>query len=338
VSSVKQFKTVLPAAASDVYYRDDIGNISTSALRVMDDAVELELRPRFPLFGGWKTLYFIGYNVPSYEYLYTKGDNMALNMRLIDHIFDDMLVEDFTLKIILPEGAKVGKLHTPYPMSRSADSLHYTYLDTSGRPVITVHNIGDMTEKHIEDFQLEFQFSKTTMIREPLILIVAFLLFFFLTIVYVRLDFAITKDEGSEVRMKVAGVCEKVLSQQDRRNNSYAAFEEALARFKTSKDTATFAATQKKIAADLKAETQAVSDLIPTLKAIQGEVAEKVTEVQKYDRTLRDHQANQVILVEKQVSGKMARPQFIESEGQLLAKKAECRDKINALCTQLRAF
>lgn len=39
----------------------------------MDDFVELELRPRFPLFGGWKTQYYIGYNVPSYQYLFNKG-------------------------------------------------------------------------------------------------------------------------------------------------------------------------------------------------------------------------------------------------------------------------
>ncbi len=91
-----------------MYYRDDIGNISTSALRVLDDAVELDLRPRFPLFGGWKTHYLVGYNVPSYEYLYFKGDRFALSMRLLDHIFDDMLVEDMTVKIILPEGAEVS--------------------------------------------------------------------------------------------------------------------------------------------------------------------------------------------------------------------------------------
>ena len=33
----------------------------------MEDASELEIRPRFPLFGGWKTKYYIGYNIPSYE-------------------------------------------------------------------------------------------------------------------------------------------------------------------------------------------------------------------------------------------------------------------------------
>ena len=52
------------------------------------------------------------------------------------------------------------------------------------------------------------------MIQEPLLLIGAFLLFFALTIVYVRMDFAITKDEGSEARMKAAGVCEKIVGHQ----------------------------------------------------------------------------------------------------------------------------
>ena len=63
-------------------------SLTNKSVKVMDDAMELDLRPRFPLFGGWKTHYVIGYNVPSYEY------NHVLNMRLIDHIYDDMLVEE----------------------------------------------------------------------------------------------------------------------------------------------------------------------------------------------------------------------------------------------------
>ena len=34
------------------------------------------------------------------------GDNYALKMRFLDHVFDDMVVDQMTLKIILPEGAK----------------------------------------------------------------------------------------------------------------------------------------------------------------------------------------------------------------------------------------
>ena len=97
-SSVKSFKTLLPSAAADVYYRDEIGNISTSNLRLPGkknrdtDPVELELRPRFPLFGGWKTHYTVGYNVPVYQYLFNKGKSLEkirilFDMTLIDYIF-----------------------------------------------------------------------------------------------------------------------------------------------------------------------------------------------------------------------------------------------------------
>ena len=75
---MNRFQTVLPASARDVYYRDEIGNISTSNLKELDDMVELELRPRFPLFGGWKTQYTIGYNVPSYQYLYNNGKVLSI--------------------------------------------------------------------------------------------------------------------------------------------------------------------------------------------------------------------------------------------------------------------
>jgi oligosaccharyltransferase complex subunit alpha (ribophorin I) len=335
---VKNFKTVLPAAASDVYYRDDIGNISTSALRVLDDAVELELRPRFPLFGGWKTHYFIGYSVPSYEYLFTNGNNYVLNMRLLDHVYDDMLVEQFTLKIILPEGCQVGKFHSPYPTSRKGDALHFTYLDTKGRPVVNIENIGVLTEKHIQDFQLEFIFPKSFMIHEPLLLVIAFFIFFALTIVYVRLDFAITKDEGTEAKMKVAGICEKVLALQEKRNNNYAQFDEALSKLKSSKDNATFQASLKKINNDHKTETQSIADVIPYLKAISVDVAEKVGEIQKLDRTFRENQQMQAALVDKLVTGKLPKPQFIEQETVLNKKRSEVQEKIQSICVLMRSI
>ena len=77
-SSVKSIHTLLPPNSADVYYRDEIGNISTSNLRAPsknkpNDPVDIELRPRFPLFGGWRTHYTIGYNLPIYQYLFTKG-------------------------------------------------------------------------------------------------------------------------------------------------------------------------------------------------------------------------------------------------------------------------
>jgi len=203
VSSVKNFKTLLPAASKDVYYRDDIGNISTSHMKVMDDAVELDLRPRFPLFGGWKTHYVIGYNVPSYEYLYYSGDKHVLNMRLVDHIFDDMLVEETEVKVILPEGITNIELNTPYSMTRRDDDKHYTYLDTTGRTVVTFYTDKLLTENHIQDFQIGFTYPHRSMVMEPLLLVSAFFLLYLVTIIYVRLDFSIIRDESAESKMKV---------------------------------------------------------------------------------------------------------------------------------------
>lgn len=193
-SSVRSYKTLLPASASDVYYRDTNGNISTSNMKVKKDAVELDLRPRYPLFGGWRTHYTLGYNVPSYEYLYHSGNEYLLKMRVIDHVFDDMQVDEVVTKIILPEGSSQIKLNIPYPVTRLPDSLHYTYLDTKGRPVVSFSK-KNVVENHIQDFQLRYTFPRILMLQEPL-LVVGFLYALFLcVIIYVRLDFAIHKSE-----------------------------------------------------------------------------------------------------------------------------------------------
>ena len=52
--SVREFRATLPSAARSLYYRDAIGNISTSHARFGLAATEVDLRPRYPLFGGWK--------------------------------------------------------------------------------------------------------------------------------------------------------------------------------------------------------------------------------------------------------------------------------------------
>merc|ERR1712141_95762 len=335
IAAVKNFKTFPPASARDVYYRDDIGNISTSAMRVKDDYVELDLRPRFPLFGGWKTHYVLGYNVPSYEYLYNTGDDFVLSMRLIDHVFDDMLVEEFTLKIILPEGSDVGKFHAPYPTKRLKDGLHFTYLDYSGRPVITVESKGELTEKHIMDFQIQFKFSKMKMMCEPLMLIIAFFIFFMFAFIYVRLDFSISKDEGQEVRLKVAGLCEKICGLQDRRWANYEKFDEALRNLKASKDVNAFKTDAKTIANDQKNESQAILELTNNLKTISPETADKFVEMHKLDGILREYQNSQAILAEKLVGGKLGKQQFVEQEAIIIKRKDECKEGIIAINSHL---
>ncbi|XP_015190824.1 PREDICTED: dolichyl-diphosphooligosaccharide--protein glycosyltransferase subunit 1 [Polistes dominula] len=335
-ASIQSFDTILPAAASDIYYRDEIGNISTSHTRIKKDSVELNLRPRFPLFGGWKTRYTIGYNVPSYEYLFHSGDEYALEMRLLDHIFDDMVVDELVVKIILPEGSRNIKLTLPYPATRLPDGLHYTYLDTTGRPVISVTK-KNLVENHIQNFKLKYTFPRLLMLQEPLLVALALYLLFLLVITYVRLDFSIDKDEISESKLRIAGQCEKILAAQDRRVTSYNELDDQLNYVKTNKDANAFLSAVKSINQEYKSATSAVAEIAQRLKGESGDMYERVQELQKYDKLLKElYNQQQSLYVDKLVPGKIGRQQFVEAESIINRKKEECVEKINAIVKSLQ--
>lgn len=116
------------------------------------------------------------------------------------------------------------QVDSPYDISRAPDELHYTYLDTFGRPVIVAYK-KNLVEQHIQDIvvsgsavccwgcqqwlwvvdlswsfltpfsgsQVHYTFNKVLMLQEPLLVVAAFYILFFTVIIYVRLDFSITK-------------------------------------------------------------------------------------------------------------------------------------------------
>lgn len=333
-ASIKSFKTVLPASAKDVYYRDEIGNISTSHLKELDDMVEVELRPRFPLFGGWKTQYLLGYNVPSYQYLYNQGNQYALKMRFVDHIFDDVVIDEMTVKIILPEGAKNTKLVTPFSVKKDKNSLHFTYLDTVGRPVIVAHKT-NLVDAHIQDFELWYTFDKYLLLQEPLLVVIAFYLLFLCVIIYVRMDFSITKDEAKESKMRVASILEEVQSLQDKRSALYQSFDDAVNKFKSTKDATNFTNSRKKIDGDYKQLTQQIQGLQSQLKNEGADAAEKVGELQRLDTQHKDLIAVAIQYSEKLVNNKMTRQAYIDQEKANNTKREELLQKMESVRASL---
>lgn len=334
MGSVKSFKTILPASASDVYYRDEIGNISTSHLSVLEDSIEVDLRPRFPLFGGWKTHYVLGYYVPTYEYLFNSGENYALKIRFVDHIFDDSVVEDAVVKVILPEGAKDIQLKLPYPIERRANQLHYTYLDTIGRPVVTLHK-KNLVENHIQDFEVHYKYEKLLMLQEPLLVVLALYLLFIMCIIYVRMDFTIAHDPQKESRLKVSGILESVQKQQQLRSEVYARYETTLTKFKSGKDLSSYQASVKKLNGEHKNICQAINDLLVKLKQEGSDLADKVSELQRLDKSLKEQLQQQMGLVEKLISGNLNKQQFVSSELAVNKKKEELAEKITHITTSL---
>ncbi|CAD5114442.1 DgyrCDS3573 [Dimorphilus gyrociliatus] len=333
-ASIKSFKTLLPAAARDVYYRDEIGNISTSNLKDLDDAMELELRPRFPLFGGWKTHYVLGYNVPSYQYLYHSGDRFVLKLRFVDHIFDDQIVEQARVKVVLPEGASDIKLKTPYPVKREGDERIYTYLDTVGRPVVVLSK-ENLVENHIQDFEVYYTYRRFFMLQEPL-LVVGFLYLLFLSvIIYMRLDFSITKDEAEESRLRVSSLIEQLQAAHDRRSALVQSYEDAINKFKSSKDSNAFTSARKKNDADYKQLTGQIDSIAQKLKAEQSEEADKVADLQKLDKELREQVLASVTHAEKLVAGKLQKQHYLELEQAAANKRNDLSAKMDNLVASM---
>nr|CAG4646197.1 EOG090X04O4 [Macrothrix elegans] len=319
VSSIKNFRTVLPEFASDVYYRDEIGNISTSNLRQEDDGeFSLELRPRFPLFGGWQTHYVVGYNLPSFANLFNSGDQYVLQMDFISHLFDNMVVDEALVRIILPEGASDIQIETPYSVTRLPDSLHYTYLDTKGRPVIQM-SAKNLVENHIQDFKLSYKFSRSHLLQEPLLCVSAFFLLFLSFIVYARLDFSITKDEGNEKRLRSTQIKEIIREYYLKRASFYQDFSDQLNKLRTSRDLSNFQAVYRNFLNELKALRL---ELPAGLKPDYPAFADRVSELQKFDKSYRELQINHAQMLERLMAGKMGKPQYIEAEA-IFAKKKE---------------
>uniref|UniRef100_A0A915B6B2 Dolichyl-diphosphooligosaccharide--protein glycosyltransferase subunit 1 n=1 Tax=Parascaris univalens TaxID=6257 RepID=A0A915B6B2_PARUN len=327
---VTSYKTLLPASSKDIYYRDEIGNISTSSVRRMTDAVELTIQPRFPLFGGWRTDYVLGYNVPAYQYLYASGNSFALKMRLMDHVFDNSVVEHFKLKIILPEGSRNFKLITPYSVKRSPDELHFTYLDTTGRPVITVEK-DNLVDAHIQPFTLHYEFDRIQLWREPLLACAGFGVLFLIVIIYVRFDFTIASDVATESRLQAQGQIEQLTDLHADRLRSYDHFIDASSKYRSSKDAAAFASAKKKAESDVKNTTQLMMDIQAELKANNAEISEKLNEVNKMNKTAMELITNYMTQVERLLKGQIQKGVFTEAEKAFNQKLNEIKEKMDAI-------
>jgi oligosaccharyltransferase complex subunit alpha (ribophorin I) len=97
----------LPVNASDIYYRDEIGNVSTSRLSYERDKTVLTIMPRYPLFGGWNYTWYHGYNVPLRDFAryHSESGRYIMNIPFIN-MFPQVIYDKVQVRIILPEGAR----------------------------------------------------------------------------------------------------------------------------------------------------------------------------------------------------------------------------------------
>lgn len=100
----------------------------------------MQIEPRFPLFGGWKTVWYQGYNTPVTQYVSQDKASGVLQLTFDANIpFADAPILDYELKMVMPSNAEVLSVSVPFPHTIST-STRFTYLDTpyTGRPVLSI--------------------------------------------------------------------------------------------------------------------------------------------------------------------------------------------------------
>ena len=104
---MRQITAKYPWYIQNLYYHDYIGNISSTAAIREEEHVKSEYTPRYPICGGWKADWNMGYKMPTKYHLNRESrnaDSYILEIPFL-HNYDVLFAEDYTVEIILPYGA-----------------------------------------------------------------------------------------------------------------------------------------------------------------------------------------------------------------------------------------
>jgi len=116
---------------------------------------------------------------------------------------------------------------------------------------------------------------------------------------------------------------DEVQSIQDRRSALYQSYDDAINKFKSSKDLTAFQASRKKIDGDYKQLTQQIQNVQAQLKTEGSDASEKVGDLQRLDSQYKEQIGLAITSAEKLVAGKMGRQQYLDAE---TATSTKCED------------
>ena len=199
-NALKSIRAKLPMRSWGLWYRDEIGNVSTSnARREMND-VDLLLTPRFPILGGWKSNFDIGYNLPTKFHVKTNNKGNYMVNLTFGMPYENMLARNYTVKIILPESADNINVKLPIDANYQINyGKEYGCLDLFGRKSIII-SLNNMYDVYNTNVFITYDYKWTMLFVKPFILIVYFLILFTVMIIYSRANISLSRKE--EIKLK----------------------------------------------------------------------------------------------------------------------------------------
>lgn len=183
--ALKELKFPLRVGSTEAYFTDIIGNVSTSRFRSNNREASLEIKPRYPVFGGWKYPFTVGWNANAKNFLrQLSADNYILNVPFLEGPKQPEGVgyEQIEVRIVLPEGAEKVQFHTTIPQSSITDYIvdqQRTYLDTIGRTVLTIKARNLPDEFRDRELIVTYEYTLMDSLRKPLVIFASSMAVFF---------------------------------------------------------------------------------------------------------------------------------------------------------------
>ncbi len=202
-SALRELKVPLKPGSVDPYFTDDIGNVSTSRFRPNNvREASLELKPRYPLFGGWKYSFRIGWNNALSSFLRklkTPADTYILSVPLLEgpKMPEGIQYEHFVLRVILPEGATHVQYQTHggtgVPNLHAEYSLHKTFMDTVGRTELKLSGNNLVDEARDITLLVTYEYTLLSALRKPFMIFAGFVVVYVVAYLVGSVDTSIGK-------------------------------------------------------------------------------------------------------------------------------------------------
>ncbi|KAI4191132.1 MAG: hypothetical protein L6R41_000353 [Letrouitia leprolyta] len=172
-SALRSLNVPLKPGSMNPYFTDDIGNVSTSRFRSSRKEANLELKPRYPVFGGWKYSFRIGWDADLRSFLRvlkTPEGAHVLKVPFLEgpKMGEGISYEKVEVRVILPEGARNVKFETEVPLTVVEETVHRTFMDTVGRTTLKLTAMNVVDEARDKPLIVTYDYPFSAAFRKPI--------------------------------------------------------------------------------------------------------------------------------------------------------------------------
>ncbi|CCE65854.1 hypothetical protein TPHA_0N00730 [Tetrapisispora phaffii CBS 4417] len=156
---------ILPTGATDHYYTDLVGMVSTSQIK----GAHFYLKPRYPIYGGWKYNYTIGWTNELSDFVHSIDNNSFILSAPLLNGPVDTAYDTVELSLYLPEGAIVEEIDSPLPYEKVSIDTEKSYFDLNKGHVkvtFTFNNLID--ELRGGKVLIKYQYDNVAFYKKPL--------------------------------------------------------------------------------------------------------------------------------------------------------------------------